>query len=92
MKYIILALALTATATAYAQAPAPATDGEKLTSSEELALKYVSQEFNQAQQDLAKLNADVSKAHPGYSFNPNTGTLTKNEVPKKKPVTPEVKK
>jgi hypothetical protein len=84
MKYTILALALFS-ATAFAQTTPVTPDTEKLTSSEELALKYVGQEFNQAQQDLARLGSDVAKAHPGYTLNPNTGTLVK-EAAKAAPV------
>ena len=80
MKTLLMLFALTAAANAQSL-PLPTT-GESLTPSEELALRYVTQEFNQAQKDFANLNEAVRKNHPGYYLSPSTGTLIAIEQPK----------
>lgn len=58
----------------------------KLTFTETTALNVVSGEFAKAQKDLAQVELDIQRNHPGYHFDQNLGQLVKNPEPK-----PEVK-
>ena len=90
---LILALAVPVIAQTKPEAP-------KLTKTETLAIHQIQQEFDKISQlqqqvntDLADFYVDVSKTHPGYVFDAQSGTLvpapkpddkTKSAIPEKK--------
>ena len=84
MKKFAIVILLAGSMLAYAQdkpIPAPV-----MTSTEQIALAYIGQEFKSAQesmakahQDLASFKADFAKAHPGYKFNETKGVVPDTE-------------
>jgi len=78
-----LALVFALSITAVAQ-----TDVSQLTATEKFALSGIIKESQEAQQatqkaqnDFAAFVADVAATHPGYRFNPQTGSLEKLPAP-----------
>ena len=80
MKKFAIAILLAGSMLAYAQdkaAPAP-----QLTSTEQIALQSIGQEFKaaqeataKAQQDLTAFKADFAKEHPGWRFDEAKGVV-----------------
>jgi hypothetical protein len=80
---------------ASAQTAKPTTEAPKpvpvLDATEQLAIKDVVQEYNNANKDIKAVSDAITVHHPGYTFNFETGQLV--EIPKpKEPAKTEDKK